>query len=139
MAQLLSVTWAPYENIDAVVNAIVLACIVAMLHPLADQPRILFDGLNAGTGLPFIPGLFIDMPIAEPIPLPPCPGAYVPLPGVSVLLPIGENDPSPTGCGSVLRSTDGMLLIGAMGLDLPCNPGVDWGGNAYRPPRACMA
>lgn len=102
------------------------------------HPRMLFDGLNAGTGLPFIPGFAMDIPIAEPIPLPPCPGgAYTPLPGVSVLRPTGENDPRPTGCGSEFRRTDGTLLIGAMGLDLPCIPGVDCGGNAYRDPRIC--
>lgn len=39
--------------------------------------------------------------------------------GASVLRPIGENDPTPTGWGSALRSTEGTLFIGAIGLDLP--------------------
>lgn len=101
------------------------------------QLRMLFEGRNAGTGLPFMPGAFIWIPIDDPIPRPDCP----PKPGLvgaSVLRPTGENEPIPTGCGNELRRTEGTPFIGGIGLDLLAFPGFDCGGNAYRVTPPCI-
>jgi hypothetical protein len=101
------------------------------------QLRMVFDGRNAGTGVPFIPGAFIWIPIDEPIPRPDCPPNGV-LVFVSVLLPTGENDPSPTACGREFRKTEGTAFMGGIGLDLPVFPGFAFGGNVYREVAACI-
>ena len=98
---------------------------------------MLFDGLKAGIGLPFMPGAFICIPIDDPIPRPDCPAKGV-LVEVNVLRPTGENDPIPTGCGNELRRTEGTPFMGGIGLDLMVWPGFDAGGNAYREPPACI-